>query len=142
MVLAALLTLAVDPALACPEGTPMETIATDVAAAAPAASHTATAPSLVGTSCSYSTALMARRVLDLGEPWQAETTLAPVAEALDSNVAAPFLVDGGYRVVATELVQVLTDGGHATDHLVLAGKWLEVDGVRYVVLTSFKVVNS
>jgi hypothetical protein len=49
--------------------------------------------------------------------------------------------DGDY-VIANELVEAMVGGGHATGRLSLAGKLLEIDGVRYVVVTSFIVVTS
>lgn len=108
-----------------------------------AATHCATNTELVGASCSYSTGLMARRVVEQGRPWSGVDGLVLTQDKLDSSVAAPFLVGpgDGFRVIANELVQMLSDGGHLHDELALTGKWLEVDGVRYVVLTSYKVVN-
>lgn len=108
-----------------------------------AATHCATSTQLVGANCSYSTGLMARRVVEEGRPWQGIDALDPAGDKLESSVSAPFTVgpEDGFRVIANELVQVLTDGGHLQDRLRLQGKWLEVDGVRYVVLTSYSVVN-
>ena len=109
-----------------------------------AATHCATSTDLVGASCSYSTGLMARRVVEEGRAWTGGGPLIATEDKLDSSVAAPFVVwrDDGYRVIANELVQVLWDAGRLDGPLVLTGKWLEVDGVRYVVLTSYKVVKS
>jgi hypothetical protein len=37
---------------------------------------------------------------------------------------------------------MIANGGNIEHRLALSGKVLEVDGVRYVVLTSYKVVNT
>ncbi len=126
------------PAPAAEPPTARSYVADDVVA-----THCATRTDLVGANCSYSTGLMARRVVDQGAPWRGQSGLVPTQDKLESGVAAPFLVgpDDGFRVIANEVVQVLCDGGHAQEQLELTGRWLEVDGVRYVVLTSFKVVN-
>jgi hypothetical protein len=134
----------VSPAWSCPYGQSGDAADVhEVVMDETAATHCATDTQLVGASCSYSTGLMARRVLDQGAPFSRVASLTGTLEVLESHVAAPFVVgEEGYRVIANELVQALADGGHLHDRLTLTGKWLEVDGVRYVVLTSFKVVNS
>jgi hypothetical protein len=106
------------------------------------ASHCARAAELLGKNCSYSTGTMARRVLEEGTDWTYSGALVAAPNNLATMVAAPFTVADGVHVIANELVEVLSQGGHADDRLSVAGKLLEVDGVRYVVLTSYRVINS
>lgn len=131
----------VAPVGACPYGESSPTPSAVVDASA--ATHCASATLLVGSSCSYSTGVMARRVMEQGAEWKGTEKLLQVTDLLESQVAAPFALasDPTWRVVANELVQLLSEGGHLGDSLELSGRWLEVAGVRYVVLTSYKVVN-
>jgi len=123
---------AVAPAAAATDGT----VDTSVA------SHCARAASLVGSNCSYTTGMMARRVIEEGQDWTYIGELAQTGNDLANKVAAPYSVADGFHVIANELVEVLSQEGHANARLSLAGRLLEVDGVRYVVLTSFRVINS
>ncbi len=109
---------------------------------ASAASHAARAGELIGSNCSYTTGMMARRVLEEGQDWAFVGELAASSNNLGSMVAVPFTASEGVNVIANELVEVMTADGHVGSRLSLAGKVLEVDGVRYVVLTSYKVVNA
>jgi hypothetical protein len=109
---------------------------------AAAASHSARAGELIGSNCSYTTGMMARRVLEEGEHWEFEGALSASSNNLGSMVASPFTTQGGVNVIANELVELISHGGHTHARLSLIGKLLEVDGVRYVVLTSFKVINA
>ena len=145
-----LLPLAAAPASACPYG-PATTASTSgdartVAATvdATAATHCAKSGALVGANCSYSTGSMARRVVEEGGDWSYTGTLATSEDTLESHVACPFVTtsDRAVHVVANELLEVITSNGHAAASLRLEGKTLEVDGVHYVVLTSFHVVNA
>lgn len=106
------------------------------------ASHCARGAALLGSNCSYTTGMMARRVLEEGQDWTYVGELVGSPNNLSTMVAAPFTVADGYHVIANELVEVLSQEGHSTSRLSLVGKLLEVDGVRYVVLTSFRVINS
>ena len=106
------------------------------------ASHCARGEVLVGANCSYSTGMMARRVVEDGQEWSFVGTLTATDNALTSLVAAPFTAGAGPHVIATELLEQLVQQGHAAARLSLMGRVLEVDGVRYVVLTSFRVINS
>jgi hypothetical protein len=115
-----------------------------------AAAHCARSASLVGAACSYSTGAMARRVLELGEPFRYVGTLSPVDPTASmgqpavpsGQVACPFQMDGPSFVIANELLDTLADAGHTQARLSLTGRSLDVDGVTYVVLTSFRVVPS
>jgi hypothetical protein len=108
------------------------------------ASHCAKKTELVGANCSYTTGLMAQRVLEEGENWSYTGTLVSSSNALDSRVAAPFTVGPkeGINVVANEVVEGLVKAGADTGRLALSGKLLEVDGIRYFVATAFKASNS
>lgn len=107
-----------------------------------AAAHCARSSALVGSNCSYSTGMMARRVVEEGRDWSWEGALSVTPNTLASTVAAPFSAGTGTHVIANELVESLSGGGLVQANLALAGKLLEVDGVRYVVLTSYKVISS
>jgi len=108
------------------------------------ASHCAKKSELVGANCSYTTGLMAQRVLEEGENWSYTGTLVASANKLESRVAAPFTVGPkeAINVVANEVVEGLVLAGAETGRLALSGKLLEVDGIRYFVATTFKAGNS
>jgi len=129
------------PAFACPyagTGDGPSSASVDEASA----TRCATSIRLVGASCSSSTSLMARRGVGGGAPWTGKGSLSFPTDLLESGVSAPvgFQPEPSVRVVANELVQVLMDSGHACERLSLTGRWLDVDGVRYVVITSFEVI--
>lgn len=98
---------------------------------------------LVGGACAYTTGMMAQRVLTDGHPWTYAGSLTKFDGSLDSHVAAAFTVgpDNVY-VVANEVLESLTKTGAQSDRVSLEGRTLEIDGVRYFVLTSFSVGNS
>lgn len=130
---------AASPASAAPTSVPtVETASVDAAAA----SHCARTGALIGSNCSYTTGMMARRVVEEGQDWTYVGELTSSSNNLGSMVAAPYTVADGFHVIANELVEVMSQEGHAQARLSLVGKLLEVDGVRYVVLTSFRVINS
>ena len=99
---------------------------------------------LVGANCSYTTGMMAQRVVAEGEPWSFTGRLVRSENALASHVAAPFTVgpDGQVNVIATEVLEALTTAELHQQPLSLDGKRLEVDGVTYFVLTSYQVPRS
>lgn len=137
----------VSEARACPYEASASTTADSgtplvVAVDAAAASHCAKEASLVGQNCSYTTGMFARRVVEEGQDWTWQGALTDARDELSSQVAAPFAAEPGTRVIANELVETLKGAGHVHSRLALTGKLLDVDGVRYVVLTSFKVLNS
>jgi hypothetical protein len=95
--------------------------------------------SLVGENCSYSTGKMAQRVNTEGK----DTTLTSVHfekhdAMLDSHVAVPYKVADMY-VIANEVVEQIAD---PTASMALSGKVLEVDGVKYLLVTSFKKASA
>ncbi|MEZ4316019.1 MAG: hypothetical protein R3F61_00875 [Myxococcota bacterium] len=91
---------------------------------------------LVGAACSYSTGMMASRVLEQGKSFTYTGRLTPTNEVLASQVAAPFLVGPEkVRVIANEVVE----SASATDaRMTWTGKLLEVDGVQYFVVTGYE----
>lgn len=105
-----------------------------------AATHSARPGKLVGTACLYSTGAMAKKVVSGGMPWNYEGSIAEVVESQDITVSSPYTAaNGSVSVVATELLDALVSCGYGAQSLALEGRSLEVDGVRYVVLTSFRV---
>lgn len=121
------------------------TTTASVAEAAPSADATACAKkaSLVGSNCSYTTGMMAQRVLTEGTPWSFTGTLAASENALGTHVAAPFTVGPDkVNVVANEIVETLTAQGLESGRMGLEGKRLEVGGVTYFVVTSYSVPSS
>ncbi|MCB9675972.1 MAG: hypothetical protein H6737_12690 [Alphaproteobacteria bacterium] len=94
---------------------------------------------LVGAACSYSTGMMASRVLEQGKSFSYTGKLTPTDEALASQVAAPFVVGPEkVRVIANEVVE--SAQGH--DRMTFQGKVLEVDGVQYFVVTSYEKASA
>ncbi len=129
------------PVFACPGA---EATAADAATATEAAAlHTATSARLVGANCSYTTGVMASRVVKEGVDWQFTGILKDTLNNLDSHVASPFRAEGdGAFVIATEILESLVLTGVKNRKVFLQGRVLEVDGVRYAVVTSYRVVNS
>ncbi len=99
--------------------------------------------SLVGANCSYTTGMMAQRVLAEGSAWSFTGHLNASGNALGSHVAAPFTVGpDAVNVVANEVLETVTEKGLADQRLSVDGKRLEVDGVTYFVLTGYAVPSS
>lgn len=95
--------------------------------------------SLVGENCSYSTGMMAQRVHAEGKDTSlASVQLAKQDKMLESHVAAPYQVADMY-VIANEVVEQISDPSAS---LALSGKVLEVDGVKYLLVTSFKQAST
>ena len=92
----------------------------------------------VGTACSYSTGMMAQRVAADGEEVRFTAQLERNERTLDSQVAAPFKANGEYYVIANEFVDQLDPA----ERLAFEGKALEVDGVKYFLVTGFKAGTS
>jgi hypothetical protein len=99
--------------------------------------HCAKNAALVGENCSYSTNLMAQRVHAEGKETTVTAKLEATDKALASMVAAPWAV-GDMRVIANEVAESLD----ATATLAMKGKVLEVDGVKYLLLTGATKSNS
>jgi hypothetical protein len=94
-------------------------------------------PELVGPeSCSWTTSVMAQRVLEQGTPWTYVGKLSASLEALPSRVASPFTVgpDQRIHVVANQILEQLPR--EATARVELTGRVLEVDGITYFVATA------
>lgn len=123
-------------ALACP-GKDAE--ASHASASQPDAAACAKKASLVGSACSFSTGMMASRVLEQGESFSYTGTLREADEPLASKVAAPFVVGPeGMRVIANEVVE----NAEAGQRMSFTGKALEVDGVKYFVVTGFEKASA
>jgi hypothetical protein len=124
------------------------------AAAAPAASSTAAAiavdpaacarkAELVGGNCSYTTAMMAQRVLAEGAPYTFTGSLVASANALESHVAAPYTVGPeAVQIVANAVIESLTTAGADAGRVGLEGMLLEVSGVKYFVVTGYSALTS
>ena len=100
---------------------------------------------LVGAgNCSWTTAMMASRVLDEGSPYTYIGRLAPSRNKLTSRVAAPYTVgpEEAIHVVANEVIDLLDRQGSVRNRLELRGKLLEVDGIKYLVVTDFSPSSS
>lgn len=94
---------------------------------------------LVGSNCSYTTTTMARRVLDSGQPWAYNGRLVAAENALESHVAAPYTAGPDQVfVVANEVLDELTRSSPPPARVEVEGKLLEVDGVKYFVITTFR----
>lgn len=98
---------------------------------------------MIGSSCSFRTGTMARRVVSEGDDYAYMGTLQAAATQPDA-VACPYRIGApdGPCVVATELVEDLEAKGLVDEELSLEGRTLEVDGVRYVVLTAYQLSDS
>ena len=107
-----------------------------------AAAHCARSKELVGANCSFTTGMTARRVLEEGAPWSWVGVLTPTDNAQPTRIATPYRMDDGVLLVATELLEGLVQEGIVGLDLRLEGRSLELDGVRYVVLTSFARVDT
>jgi hypothetical protein len=127
-------------ALACPGHLDGQHADVD-AAANPAAC--AKKAELVGGACSYTTGMMAQRVLMEGSTWTYSGRLTRFDGTSPANVAAPFTVgpDSVY-VIGNEVVEELVAAGAQGGRVALEGRRLDVDGVKYFVITGFAAGNS
>ncbi|MEZ4235637.1 MAG: hypothetical protein R3F59_05645 [Myxococcota bacterium] len=134
------LLMAAPTALACP-GAEMASTSeaphTELASAALDPTHCAKNAALVGSNCAWSTGQMAQRVESEGKDVQLTSRLAKQEEALASKVAAPFKA-GELYVIANEVIEQADPSAN----LALQGKVLEVDGVKYLLVTSFQKSNT
>lgn len=127
-------------ALACPGKKADTTTAAVAPAAATNPAACAKKADLVGSNCSYSTGMMAQRVLAEGTTYTYVGTLSESENSLASHVASPFTVGAETEkayVIANEVVEALTTDGLHDDELSIEGKVLEVDGVKYFVVTNY-----
>jgi hypothetical protein len=127
-------------ALACPGSetastAPPATHASTNAAVDP--THCAKSAALVGSNCAWSTGQMAQRVQAEGKDAKLTAKLAPQDQALDSRVAAPFKA-GDMFVIANEVIEQ----ADASATLALTGKVLEVDGIKYLLVTSVQKAST
>jgi hypothetical protein len=114
----------------------------DSLAAPESASHSARSRELLGANCSFTTGTMARRVLEEGAAWTWVGTLAQTDNAQPTRIATPYRADEGVFLVGTELLETLVQKGLSAANLRLEGRSLELEGVRYVVLTAFARVDT
>lgn len=125
-----------DPNCACKHGAEQAAAAADPAACAKKAE-------LVGGNCSYTTGMMAQRVLSEGKPWTFTGRLVKDDNALDSHVAAPFVVGPDrVHVVANEVIETMSASGATASRVTVEGRLLEVDGLRYFVITRYDASNT
>ena len=108
------------------------------------ASHCAHSDGVIGAHCSYATGVMARRVLEQGEDTELVATLLDVDEDVPGGVSAPyrFAEDPKSRVIANELIEQMVRTNRIGRPLEVDARELDVDGVRYYVLTAYEVPNS
>jgi len=126
-------------ALACPGKGDMAAADTKEEAVAEAdATKCAKKAEYVGSSCSYSTGMMAQRVHADGKDMTFTAQLERNGDKLDSQVAAPFKANGELYVIANEVVDQLDP----SKEMAFEGKALEVDGVKYFLVTGYKASNS
>lgn len=135
---------------AAPSGSPATPGATSAQAGPPAEVHvddatavrTASSARLVNGGSSYSTGLLARRVMEQGTDWASSGSLTNAEIDPDATVAIPYTLadDSNVHILATELVESLTNANDVGQPLAMSGRLMEVDGVRYVVLTSYRVL--
>ncbi len=129
-------------ALACPPrtataSTPTPANVEDVAHAD--ASSCARKAELVGSACSYTTGMMAQRVISEGAEFAFTGTLTPSDNALDSRVAAPYtLAQGALHVVANQVIENMP----SNERVNLIGRRMNVNGTDYFVVESFSVASS
>jgi hypothetical protein len=133
-------------ALACP-GKACTDCGSDVAHASVEAATATKDPAacakkadLVGSNCSYSTGMMAQRVLAEGATYTFAGSLRGSTNQLASHVASPYVVgaaDAPIHVIANEVVESLTSDGLDSSRLSIEGKLLEVDGIKYLVVTEY-----
>lgn len=94
---------------------------------------------MLGAACSFRTSTVARQVMAEGADYAYVGSLQRTA-ASQGDVACPFRVGAQAEtcVVASELVEHLAAEGVDGLALSLEGRIMEIDGVRYVVLTAYE----
>ena len=126
-----------------PDSAKSDTV-TAAATATPEASACAKSVSLMGSGCSYTTGMMAQRVLAEGKKYAYTGTLTAQPEGTRAGVAVPFSIgsQGDIHVIANEYVEALTTDGSGTNKLELSGKVLDVNGTRFFLLEGYKDLSS
>ena len=125
---------------------PVEVIEARIGAEAAQAGEAdaARSPELLRGASAFATAQAARQVISVGRDWQFTGQVVANPEDPPEGVATPYRVqaNGGPAIVATELLEELVLGGHASATLSLAGRLMkQPDGGQLVVLTSWRVIN-
>lgn len=108
-----------------------------VAANAVDPTHCAKNAALVGSNCKWSTGSMAQRVQAEGQETAVTAKLQKQDKSLASQVAVPFAV-GGMYVIANEVIEQADM--NAT--LAMTGKMLEVDGIKYFLVSNVQKSNT
>jgi hypothetical protein len=121
------------------DGTEHVGVSTLVVATRADPSKSAHLAKLVGpVNCTWTTGMMAQRVVVEGEPWTFVGRLTSSRNDLWSRVAAPYTIGppgaGAIHVLANEVLEALEQRGATTERLELHGHLLEVDGIRYFVI--------
>lgn len=128
-----------NPAQACPGKDPA---CAEKAKEAADPAHCARRADLVGPgACSWTTEMVAQRVLEEGVPWTYVGRLARSENELASKVAAPYTIGPEGRtihVVANEVLETVDTNGRVS----LVGRVLDVDGITYFVATTAEPGNS
>jgi len=108
------------------------------------AAHCARSDGVIGAHCSYATGVMARRVLEQGEDTELVATLLEVDDDVPGGVSAPYRLaeDPKSRVIANELIEQMVRTNRIGHPIEVDARELDVDGVRYYVLTAYEVPNS
>jgi hypothetical protein len=119
-------------------------VTTQDTTAKPEAGACAKSGSLMGTGCSYTTGMMAQRVLAEGKKYAFTGTLTAQPEGTRAGVAVPFAIGEQHdiHVIANEYVEELTTGGSGANKLELSGKVLDVNGTRFFLLEGYKDLSS
>jgi len=143
---ALLLAASTPSARACPYAeTVVVAMADEVQVTEQAAAHPAHGADILGPNPMWTTGLMARRVMMDGRDWSFTGQIIATGNDLPSRVATPYRTQAndGAMLVGTELLENLVLGGHAGATLKLAGRSLKGDdGIVYVVITWYQVINS
>lgn len=87
---------------------------------------------------------MAQRVLNEGRDWSYVGQLALSERNLDSHVACPFTLadDTNTYLIANELMEQLVESKNTGVRLELVGRTLNVDNIWYVVIVSYKILDT
>ncbi len=130
-------------AVACPGSKPeMASADNDKPAAQLAnvnASDCAKKAEFIGGNCSYSTNMMAQKVMEQGAAFSYTGSMDKSDNKLDSHVAAPFVIKGDIHVIANAVLDTL---GAVDGRMAMNGKMLEVDGTKYFLLVDASPSNS
>ncbi len=98
------------------------------------------AAQVLGTDYTWRTGVLARQAWQQGAPYAFVGVLQPTTPQAAGDIACPLRIGGqdGTCVLATELVEHLAAEGSPDIELSVEGRILEVDGIRYVVLTAYQ----